>query len=158
MIETKGFFEVRNNSRGERSISSRNTPPPQVTFERMLQQGVETELGDEYEGANYSSLEELLDTIERASDNLKRNASWSHVIEYKKLVTGFLKIAAKQTMEIENAESALPGAIRKRYALIKLVDKNLNELVHAFIKNENNSLEILEKVGQIQGLLIDLRS
>ncbi|MCR5720633.1 MAG: YaaR family protein, partial [Lachnospiraceae bacterium] len=42
------------------------------------------------------------------------------------------------------------------YGIIRLVDQNLDDLAQALMKDEKDNLEILEKIGEIRGLLLDI--
>ena len=42
------------------------------------------------------------------------------------------------------------------YGIIRLVDKNLDELAAELIKDEKDNLAILSKVDEIRGLLLDI--
>lgn len=42
------------------------------------------------------------------------------------------------------------------YGIVKLVDKNLDDLASELLKDEKDNLAILSKVGEIRGLLIDI--
>ena len=42
------------------------------------------------------------------------------------------------------------------YGIVKLVDKNLDDLAAELMKEERSSLDILSKVGEIEGLLLDI--
>ncbi len=42
------------------------------------------------------------------------------------------------------------------YGIVKLVDKNLDELASELVKDEKDHLAILSKVGEIRGLLLDI--
>jgi uncharacterized protein YaaR (DUF327 family) len=42
------------------------------------------------------------------------------------------------------------------YGIIRLVDKNLDELAQELVKDEKDNLSILEKIGEIRGLLLDI--
>jgi uncharacterized protein YaaR (DUF327 family) len=42
------------------------------------------------------------------------------------------------------------------YTMIKLVDKNLDELATELIKDETDHLLILTKIDEIRGLLLDI--
>lgn len=42
------------------------------------------------------------------------------------------------------------------YGIIKLVNKNLDELVAELIKDEQDTITILEKIDEIRGLLLDI--
>ena len=40
--------------------------------------------------------------------------------------------------------------------IIRLVDKNLDELAEELMKDEQDNISILSKIGEIQGLLLDI--
>ena len=42
------------------------------------------------------------------------------------------------------------------YGIIKLIDQNLDELAGELIKDEMDSIAILDKVDEIRGLLLDI--
>ena len=42
------------------------------------------------------------------------------------------------------------------YGIIRLVDETLDELAGELVKDEKDHLGILEKIGEIQGLLLDI--
>jgi hypothetical protein len=42
------------------------------------------------------------------------------------------------------------------YGIIRLIDTNLDELASELVADEKDHLSILSKVGEIQGLLLDI--
>ena len=42
------------------------------------------------------------------------------------------------------------------YGIIRLVDENLDELAKELVKDEKDHIKILERIGEIQGLLLDI--
>ena len=42
------------------------------------------------------------------------------------------------------------------YGIVKLVDKNLDELAEELVKDESDHITILSKIGEIAGLLLDI--
>ena len=42
------------------------------------------------------------------------------------------------------------------YGIIKLVDKNMDDLAEELVKDESDHLNVLGKIGEIRGLLIDI--
>ena len=42
------------------------------------------------------------------------------------------------------------------YGMVKLVDKNLNDLAEELVKDEKDHLSILGRVDEIRGLLLDI--
>ena len=42
------------------------------------------------------------------------------------------------------------------YGIIKLIDANLDELAQELVKDEKDHITILNKIGEIRGLLLDI--
>ena len=42
------------------------------------------------------------------------------------------------------------------YGIVRLIDQNLDELVQELMKDEQDHLAILNKIGEIRGLLLDI--
>ena len=42
------------------------------------------------------------------------------------------------------------------YGIIRLIDQNLDQLAQELVKDEQDNLAILEKIGEIRGLLLDI--
>ena len=42
------------------------------------------------------------------------------------------------------------------YGIVRLIDENLDELAQELIKDEQDSIAILNKIGEIRGLLLDI--
>jgi hypothetical protein len=42
------------------------------------------------------------------------------------------------------------------YGIVRLVDENLDELAQELMKDEQDHLAILAKIGEIRGLLLDI--
>jgi hypothetical protein len=75
---------------------------------------------------------------------------------YRNLVKEFINEVVTNAHEYSR-ENFLDRRGRHRvYNIIKLVDKDLDDLAQELIKQEKNHLAILDKVGEINGLLLDL--
>ena len=58
---------------------------------------------------------------------------------------------------IESIENFLDRRGRHRvYGIVRLIDKNLDELASELVADEKDHLAILEKIGEIKGLLLDI--
>ena len=42
------------------------------------------------------------------------------------------------------------------YGIIRLIDQNLDDLAQELMKDEKDNLMILSKIGEIEGLLLDI--
>ena len=76
--------------------------------------------------------------------------------KYRELVKDFLNEVVNRSHKFSR-ENFLDRRGRHRvYGIVKLVDKNLDDLASELVKDEKDHLAILSKVGEIRGLLLDI--
>ena len=76
--------------------------------------------------------------------------------KYRELVKGFLNEVVNRSHKFSR-ENFLDRRGRHRvYGIVKLVDKNLDELAGELVKEEKNHLEIVGRIDDIRGLLLDI--
>ena len=106
-------------------------------------------------------LEDLLDEIHERGDNLKEGASLKELLEYKKAVKKFIKYVINNTLESEIIEGAKFNVLKrkqKKYTLIKVIDTKLEQLAAGVMQNHAGKLNMLTRIEEIQGLIVDLLS
>jgi uncharacterized protein YaaR (DUF327 family) len=75
---------------------------------------------------------------------------------YRGLVKDFLNEVVNRSHEFSR-ENFLDRRGRHRvYGIVRLVDKNLDDLAQELVKEEKDNLTVLNKVGEIRGLLLDI--
>lgn len=76
--------------------------------------------------------------------------------KYRGLVKEFLNEVVNRSHKFSR-ENFLDRKGRHRvYGIVRLVDKNLDELAEELIKDESDHITILNKIGEIAGLLLDI--
>ena len=76
--------------------------------------------------------------------------------KYRGLVKDFLNEVVTRSHKFSR-ENFLDRKGRHRvYGIVKLVDKNLDELAEELVKDESAHITILDKIGEIAGLLLDI--
>ena len=76
--------------------------------------------------------------------------------KYRALIRDFMNEIVNRSHKFSR-ENFLDRKGRHRvYGIIRLVDENLNELAEELIKDEVDHITILNKIGEIQGLLLDI--
>ena len=78
--------------------------------------------------------------------------------ELQEKLSGMMNDITEQGEKLaEHMENFLDRRGRHRvYGIVKLVDKNLDDLASELVKDEKDHLTILSKVGEIRGLLLDV--
>ncbi|WP_022766728.1 YaaR family protein [Butyrivibrio sp. XPD2006] len=97
----------------------------------------------------------LQDIIQQGEKISKRN-DIKDMQRYRILIKDFMNEVVTRS-HVFSRENFLDRKGRHRvYGIIRQVDKELDELAQELVKDEKNSIDILAKIGQIQGLLLDI--
>ena len=97
----------------------------------------------------------LQDIIQQGEKISKRN-DIKDMQRYRILIKDFMNEVVSRS-HVFSRENFLDRKGRHRvYGIIRQVDKELDELAQELVKDEKNSIDILAKIGQIQGLLLDI--
>ena len=101
-------------------------------------------------------LESMMKQISEQGEKLTRHMDIRDMKHYRELVKGFMNEVVNRSHEFSR-ENFLDRRGRHRvYGIVKLVDKNLDDLAGELIKEEKDNMTVLEKVNEIQGLLLDI--
>ena len=97
----------------------------------------------------------MQDIIQQGERIAKRN-DIKDMQRYRILIKDFMNEVVTRS-HVFSRENFLDRRGRHRvYGIIRQVDKELDELAQELVKDETNHLDILAKIGQIQGLLLDI--
>ncbi|MBN2736336.1 MAG: YaaR family protein [Spirochaetales bacterium] len=111
---------------------------------------------EESSRGNHQSIEEMLEEIEKAGECLKNSPTLDTVKAYKQVISDFLKDVSGKMMQVEEKVSGFGIRKRKRFTMITIVDKKLEELTLGVLTQQLSQLKILEKVDEINGMVVDL--
>ncbi|MCL1817353.1 MAG: DUF327 family protein [Spirochaetaceae bacterium] len=100
-----------------------------------------------------------LDAVHSRGDKLKKNPTLDTIAEYKDAVRQFLQIAVSSAFEAreETSPPRREGEEERRFIQIRVINEKLEKLTAQVLSSQKNELEILRRVDEIHGLLIDLR-
>ncbi len=113
-------------------------------------------LGDYDEVNHGATLEALLDEVSTIGDNLKKTQSMENIRSYKGAVKTFLKYVTDRIFQLERRDSGINILNRKRFTQVQVIDKKLEKLLTEILINQAEQLDILQKIDEINGLLVDL--
>ena len=98
----------------------------------------------------------LMNDITAQGEKLSEHMDIRDMKKYRELVKDFLNEIVNRSHKFSR-ENFLDRRGRHRvYGIVKLVDKNLDDLASELVKDEKDHLTILSKVGEIRGLLLDI--
>lgn len=128
---------------------AQSTQPTDGTFKFMLASHIEeTEL--------QARLQNLMEEITMEGEKLAKRRDVKDMRHYRGLVKEFLNEVVTRSHSFSR-ENFLDRRGRHRvYGIIRLVDENLDQLAQELMKDEKDNLAILNKIGEIRGLLLDI--
>lgn len=104
----------------------------------------------------YDVLNKLLVDIEGAGERLSRSRTFKDLAKFKTLVKRFVREAVDFGMELKQSHSWNQYGQSRPLKTVETVDNALVELTEDVMNKEKNSLDILGKIGEIKGLLINI--
>ncbi|MHB8128223.1 MAG: YaaR family protein [Mobilitalea sp.] len=100
----------------------------------------------------------ILEEITTQGKKLSKHMDVRDMKHYRELIKEFMNEIVNRSHKFSR-ENFLDKKGRHRvYTMIKLVDKNLDDLASELIKDEKDHLSILNKIDEIRGLLLDIFS
>ncbi len=103
-----------------------------------------------------NALRTMMEEITMQGEKIKKRKNINDMRKYRSLVKGFLNEILNRSHQFER-ENFLDRRGRHRvYGIIRLVDENLDRLAAELVKEEKDNLTIMNAIGEIRGLLIDL--
>ncbi len=103
-----------------------------------------------------NALTSMMEEITRQGDKLAKRRDIKDMKRYRALIKDFMNEIVNRSHSFSR-ENFLDRKGRHRvYGIIRLVDQNLDELAQELVKDEQDHLAILNKIGEIRGLLLDI--
>ena len=98
----------------------------------------------------------LMEQITMEGEKLAKRKDLRDMKHYRGLVKEFMNEIISRSHSFSR-ENFLDRRGRHRvYGIIRLIDQNLDQLAQELVKDEQDNLAILEKIGEIRGLLLDI--
>lgn len=102
-------------------------------------------------------MKKLLDEIDNQGKNLINNKNLKELKAYKNLIKKFMDEALKAALLLDDQYSYDHRSGRtKRYKIIREIDKKLLELTDITLEKEEGNISLLDQIGEIRGLLVNL--
>jgi uncharacterized protein YaaR (DUF327 family) len=167
-----GFPDLRRGRSKKAGDNTRAAPAREgdkTPFTRLLEGTGETAEPRELPPSE-EAVQELLDDVHIAGDNLKNRPFPEEILAYKRAVRNFLHHVVEYGYAVEQREGIpnyqKPGYKRnyedpdrkKRslYTQVRVVDQKLEQLAAGILSGQINQMELLARVEEITGILIDL--
>lgn len=140
-----GFLPLNKTlQRGE----SANRPAPSQNFADLMQQ--------QEEGRTQEELQRKLEDIRLQGDRLTKSMTVRELVLYRQMVKGFLEDTVRRGIALKDTRGMDRRGRGKRYKLLEEVDAMLVGMGEELLQTEEGRIELLGKVGEIRGMLINL--
>ena len=98
----------------------------------------------------------LLGDISSAGERIARSRNLRDMAKFKMLVRRFLKEAVESGLELKQSHTWNQFGEGRRLKLVETIDEKMIELAEDLLDEEKTSVDLLAKIGEIKGLLINL--
>lgn len=122
--------------------------PNKTTFADTLLKKEEADLD--------TRLNKLMSEINRQGEQLGKNMDIKELKQYKRLIAEFMDEVVNSSLKYSKHNQFDRRGRHKVYALVKKVNTKVEELSREFLKEEKDNIKILETIGTIKGILLDI--
>ncbi|MCI5935043.1 MAG: YaaR family protein [Lachnospiraceae bacterium] len=144
-------MEIRVNETAPASMVNQtgNTQPVDDSFKFTLSSAIEDQ-------DLQNKVTQMLNDITLQGKLIAKHMDIREMKKYRGLIKDFLNEIVNRSHKFSR-ENFLDRRGRHRvYGIVRLVDEKLDELAQALVEDEKNQIDILNKIGEIEGLLLDI--
>lgn len=102
------------------------------------------------------NLEEILDKVDKAGRDLLKGQGVAELKAYREAVRKFLEATVRQSFEMKDERRWDRRGNHREYKLIVGINQQLEELARMVLEAQSSSMQVLSKLDEIRGLLVDL--
>lgn len=106
--------------------------------------------------ANEEQLRRFLKKIDEQGERLSKSMNVRELRIYKLLVKQFLENTVRLALGIKETRGWDRRGRGKRYKLLEELDSMLLEMAEELLEHEQGKIQLLGKIGEIRGMLINL--
>lgn len=101
-------------------------------------------------------LHERLDDIKKKGHELSEKRDVEILIAYKEMVTAFIEEAVNFGLKVVERRGHGRVGKSKVMRMVSMIDEKMINLTEALLVQEKSSINLLGKIGEIEGLLLNL--
>ncbi|WP_053365289.1 YaaR family protein [Bacillus sp. FJAT-27245] len=132
----------------ERFLAVRERGKETHSFQQIFQ--------DSQVGLSQERLQSLLTQLDRNGNRLAVSRTIQDLLAYKQTIREFLQEVVQNGFSLEEHRSFQHNGREKKLILIKQVDSHLLELSDQVFDKQTTTVSLLDKLGEIKGLLVNL--
>ncbi|RHW31768.1 DUF327 family protein [Lysinibacillus yapensis] len=101
-------------------------------------------------------LTRLMGDISAAGERVAKSRNLRELTRFKMLVKRFLQEAVEYGLDMKQSHTWNRFGEGRRLKIVETIDERLVELAQDILNEEKNTIDLLDKIGEIKGLLINL--
>ncbi len=103
-----------------------------------------------------AQLKAMVEKINEQGDVISEHMDIKDVMKYKDMIKDFINEVVTHTHKFSKENFLDKRGRHKVYGIIRLVDKELDELAQEVLQEEKSHINILDHIDEIRGLLLDI--
>jgi uncharacterized protein YaaR (DUF327 family) len=113
-------------------------------------------MGDKRESDTREELEKLMNAIRAEGDKLVDAKNIEVLVHYKRMVKDFVSRAVDFAFEIQDRKGLSRFGRSKVLKVVSQIDESLVVITQEFLGEERNRIKLLSKIGELQGMLLNI--
>lgn len=103
-----------------------------------------------------TQLASLVSAIDEQSKRLSKRADIAEFEKYRQLIRKFLDEVVSNSYSFSKEDAFGARGRHRFFATVKTIDDKLDELAKEVLSGQADSIKVLEKMGEIRGLILDM--
>ena len=100
----------------------------------------------------------MQDEVYATGDALIDMISTENILAYKQAIKNFVEYILEKTYDVENIiTGGLDPSKQKAWTIVRVINAKLDKLISDLMYNQLKKIEVLERIDEIKGLIIDLK-
>lgn len=103
-------------------------------------------------------LAQSLEEVQIYAERLKDSPVFENLLRYKRKVQEVLRHLVQQSYSVNESTFYDPQGRRRLMVLVESIDQKLEQLTRDFLEEQDPGLNLVSRLDEIRGLLLDLYS
>ncbi len=108
------------------------------------------------EGELQDKLTEMIENITEQGSKISEHMDIRDIRVYRQMISEFMNEITTNSHKFSRENTLDKRGRHRVYGIVRAVNEKLDELADELMRTEKNQLDILDKIGEIQGLLLDI--
>jgi uncharacterized protein YaaR (DUF327 family) len=94
--------------------------------------------------------------VDEYARRFKDSPIYYNLVKYKEVVRAVLRALIRNSMSVDEQSFLDHRGRRRLFVMVRTVDDKLEELTRLFLRNQLSGLELVSRLDEIRGMLLDL--